>query len=76
MRSFWKRATGNRPHPKKQFWCFPSGIREYIETRIHEWPGPNMSVEIAARAGRLGRQPPHSRRFFEKIRTGFVRHRC
>ena len=53
-------------HPKTQFVCLHVADSENLAA-VSEWMDrhPNMSVDIAARIGELGRQPRMSRRFFD-----------
>jgi predicted TIM-barrel fold metal-dependent hydrolase len=54
-------------HPKTQFIALHVADSEdlaYTSSLLDKYP--NMSVEIAARIGELGRQPRASRKFFEK----------
>jgi predicted TIM-barrel fold metal-dependent hydrolase len=55
-------------HPKTQFIALHVGnFAENLDAVAHDLDRfPNMSVEIGARIGELGRQPRASRRFFEK----------
>ena len=54
-------------HPKTKFVCLHVGNRSENLAEVGEWLDryPNMSVEIGARLGELGRQPRTSRKFFE-----------
>lgn len=54
-------------HPNTKFVCLHVGNRSENLAEVGEWLDryPNMSVEIGARLGELGRQPRTSRKFFE-----------
>lgn len=56
-----------RRHPRTQFVCLHTADSEdlpYVSECLASHP--NMSVDIAARIGELGRQPRMSRKFFDK----------
>ncbi len=55
-------------HPNTQFISLHTGNDPENLTNVGEWLDryPNMSVDIAARIGELGRQPRAARKFFEK----------
>jgi predicted TIM-barrel fold metal-dependent hydrolase len=60
-------------HPKTQFVCLhvaDAENLEYVSQCLDEIP--NMSVDIAARIGELGRQPRASRKFFDKYQDRIV----
>ena len=60
-------------HPKTQFVCLHVADSENLAA-VSEWMDryPNMSVDIAARIGELGRQPRMSRKFFERYQDRIV----
>ena len=55
-------------HPKTQFIALHVGNDAEDLPSVSEWMErfPNMSVELGARVGELGRQPHAARKFFEK----------
>lgn len=62
-----------RRHPKTQFVCLHVADSEnlaYVSECMDSHP--NMSVDIAARIGELGRQPRASRKFFDKYQDRIV----
>jgi predicted TIM-barrel fold metal-dependent hydrolase len=57
-----------RRHPRTQFVCLHTADSEdlpYVSECMESHP--NMSVDIAARIGELGRQPRMSRKFFDRF---------
>ncbi len=62
-----------RRHPRTQFVCLHVADSEdlpYVSECLASHP--NMSVDIAARIGELGRQPRMSRKFFDKYQDRIV----
>jgi predicted TIM-barrel fold metal-dependent hydrolase len=62
-----------RRHPRTQFVCLHVADAEdlpYVSECMDNHP--NMSVDIAARIGELGRQPRMSRKFFDKYQDRIV----
>lgn len=62
-----------RRHPRTQFVCLHVADSEdlpYVSECLDSHP--NMSVDIAARIGELGRQPRMSRKFFDKYQDRIV----
>lgn len=56
-----------RRHPRTQFVCLHCGDAEDLDYVMECMDShPNMSVDIAARIGELGRQPRMARKFFDR----------